>query len=1000
MATSKLELAVGTGQWDAGLKKAQQALNSFIQSQGGLQQALGKDNEKMVQFVQMMGKMDSTANTAKGQLRDYRNSIEQLSAAFNSLSDAQKKGVEGQTITSALDSLKAKAMNAKQEVERLNVELGGVGKASGTFNHLLSGVAGKFGMSPQMFTGVGAAIAGIGTAAKLAGDNIRTAFNFERSISGLSALTGMVGKDLEKLKNNAIELGSTTTLTASQVADAFRLIGSQQPQLLSDADALKEVTKYAIRLSEAAGIDLATASQTLSTSINQMGGDSANAARYVNVLAAASQKGAGDISWLGEAITKAATAAKAVGTDYEELVANLEQLAKAGFDASTAGTALRSIIMNLEKQANSQFKPSVVGLTQAFENLGKAQLDITGYQNIAGKMFATQAKVLAEAAGAAKEMEKAITGTNIAEEQAQTNTANLDGSLKALASAWEGLNLHINDSNGFLKSCVDWLKETVQWMDNTFTAAGRAKKALDDLRGGGEDGKGRKIDTRTEYEVKEVKSAMQGEGDAAKVKQQQILDKYDRDIAAKQKELDRASAQAANAAKSGDYTYVATAQNIEERLRNEVEALKTLKQEFKSASDALITPKQAPQKTGVINNEEVEESQKSIKQLQDELKKLKQARDEAADAGNHELVEEYNADIKRIQAEIKAMRGGSTTNKKSATTKELSPLQQAQKEISALTEEALTADEARRKVIKDEIADLQKQVDEYKKIQDYVTGKGTAAQVSEAKVNRPLSVSDMIAQEREKMEAQQTALDSTTLSTLLRDSIKNNIDVGNLLDSANLEIQAGIDVPDETWQGILDKYNELREQIGEEPITIDFNTGKIAEDGKKANKTWKDAASAVQSVGSAFSQIEDPAAKAMGTVMQAIASIALGFAQAASAKDTTASGWAWLAWLAAGTAAMATTIATVHSLTGFAEGGIVPGNSFSGDNLHTVDYGINSGELILNRSQQSTIASALMEADNARGGYAGAPYVTGEKIVLGINNYARRSGRGELVFSK
>lgn len=338
--------------------------------------------------------------------------------------------------------------------------------------------------------------------------------------------------------------------------------------------------------------------------------------------------------------------------------------------------------------------------------------------------------------------------------------------------------------------------------------------------------------------------------------------------------------------------------------------------------------------------------------------------------------------------------GGSTTT----VAKELSPLQQAQKEISALTEEALTADEARRKVIKEEIADLQKQVEEYKKIQDYVTGKGTAAQVSEAKVNKPLTVDEMRAKAQADLEAQNTAVDSSIFSALLKDSVKSGVDVGNLLDSANLEIQAGIDVPDETWQGILDKYNELKAAIGEEPIQIDFNTGKISEDGKKADKAWQQAASAVQSVGSAFSQIEDPATKAMGTVMQAIASIALGFAQAASAKDTTGSGWAWLAWLAAGTAAMATTIATIHSLTGFAEGGIVQGNAYSGDNVGPVM--LDAGELILNRSQQGTLAEALTNGNNQGGSVGGTPYVTGEKIVMGINNYGRRAGLGELVFSK
>ena len=366
----------------------------------------------------------------------------------------------------------AKARRQLAQFKNDNLSFGGVMKQTSSS---IAGMASRY-------LGAAAAIGAIGEAMR---SNVSTALGFEKSMSQLSSLTGMVGKDLEKLKNYAIELGSSTTLSASQVADAFRMIGSQQPQLLESGEALKAVTKNAITLSEAAGIDLATAAQTLSTSINQMGGDSTKAERYVNVLAAASQKGAGDIAWLGEALTKSATAAKAVGTDYEELVSNLEQLAKAGFDASTAGTALRSIIMNLEKQANQDFKPSVVGLTQAFENLNKANMDLTGYQTIAGKMFATQAKVLAEAAGEARKMTDAITGTNIAEEQAKTNTNNLDGSLKSLSSAWEGLNLHINDSNGFLRTCVDWLKDVVVWADQAFTAAGRAQRQLNAMQGGG-----------------------------------------------------------------------------------------------------------------------------------------------------------------------------------------------------------------------------------------------------------------------------------------------------------------------------------------------------------------------------------------------------------------------------------------------------------------------------------------------------------------------------------
>ena len=236
--------------------------------------------------------------------------------------------------TTGYDANLAKARRQLDAFKKDNLTMGGIIKQLS--GNMLSAVGG--------FASITAAVGALTAAFK---SNIETAMKFEKSMSQLSSLTGKTGEDLNQLKEYAIELGSKTTLSASEVADAFKMIGSQQPQLLASSEALKAVTKNAITLSEAAGIELATAAQTLSTSINQMGGDSSNAERFINVLAAASQKGAGDIAWLGEAITKSGTTAKMVGTSYEQLVANLEQLAQAGFDASSAGTALRSIIVNL-----------------------------------------------------------------------------------------------------------------------------------------------------------------------------------------------------------------------------------------------------------------------------------------------------------------------------------------------------------------------------------------------------------------------------------------------------------------------------------------------------------------------------------------------------------------------------------------------------------------------------------------------------------------------------
>ena len=119
---SVLELAVGTGKWDAGLKKAKQSLDNFTQANGGLQQALDKESQKMSQFVQMMGKMDSTAKTAKGQMNDYKSTIEQLTMQYNRMTDAQKQSI-GQDYLNAIDQMKQKYQAVNEEIQEMNRSL-------------------------------------------------------------------------------------------------------------------------------------------------------------------------------------------------------------------------------------------------------------------------------------------------------------------------------------------------------------------------------------------------------------------------------------------------------------------------------------------------------------------------------------------------------------------------------------------------------------------------------------------------------------------------------------------------------------------------------------------------------------------------------------------------------------------------------------------------------------------------------------------------------------
>ena len=75
-----------------------------------------------------------------------------------------------------------------------------------------------------------------------------------------------------------------------------------------------------------------------------------------------------------------------------------------------------------------------------------------------------------------------------------------------------------------------------------------------------------------------------------------------------------------------------------------------------------------------------------------------------------------------------------------------------------------------------------------------------------------------------------------------------------------------------------------------------------------------------------------------------------------------------------------------------AASGVVAGNTYSGDQIPSM---LNAGEVVLNRAQASNLASILQDGER-RGGTQVAR-VSGEQIYIAMNNYLRRSGRGELV---
>ena len=164
----------------------------------------------------------------------------------------------------------------------------------------------------------------------------------------------------------------------------------------------------------------------------------------------------------------------------------------------------------------------------------------------------------------------------------------------------------------------------------------------------------------------------------------------------------------------------------------------------------------------------------------------------------------------------------------------------------------------------------------------------------------------------------------------------------------------------------------------------------------ESKTSFQGAAAAVSAMGNALGSIKDPGVQIMGMIGQAIASIALGFAQA-SAQEGKGGIWYWIAATASGLATMIATISSIHSATGYAQGGIVKGNSYSGDNIYGgPDAMVNAGELVLTRAQQSTLASALQGNGLQNMNLSGR--IKGTDIILSIDRSLKLEGKQLLTW--
>jgi len=325
----------------------------------------------------------------------------------------------------------------------------------------IRGALGKLGNSVFSLRGAFAAL-GLGLIAK---QFVSAGLKFEQSVANLSAITGATGKDLEFLAAKSKEFGATTTLSASQAAEAFKLIASAKPDLLENGAALAQVTEAAIALAEATGQDLPTAAETLGTALNQFAAGAENANRFINVLAAGAKFGSSAVRDTAEALKFAGTVAAAAGVSFEKTNAAIQVLAKVGIKGGEAGTGLRNVILKLAAAGRDDLNPEVVGLSQALRNLRDENLSTAEVVKLFGLRSKVAAQQLIDQVDELDKLTDRLTDTGTAYEQQTRNTDTFGGSIKALTSAFESLQITMAGNNGALRSIVDNLTSVIRAYD-------------------------------------------------------------------------------------------------------------------------------------------------------------------------------------------------------------------------------------------------------------------------------------------------------------------------------------------------------------------------------------------------------------------------------------------------------------------------------------------------------------------------------------------------------
>ncbi len=416
-------------------KQAEAALDALKKKAGDVRKAMkaaqeAGDQVKFDKLEKELKGIEAAQRSLRKETFDYEKVLRDINGA--SMTDIKKAL---RTVEIQLSKLKrsdpgyaqkaAQAKTLRRELNKVNKELRSqqtiAGRAADSFKRYFSVIT----AGAATFTGL---IFGTRKA-------VDTFNEFEETSDNLQALTGLTTEQMEYLEKQAedtshtiVEGGVRIKQGAKEILDAYTLVGSQRPELLKNKEALHEVTREAILLSEAAKMELDPSAAALTNTLNQFNESADQSRRVINILAAGSQAGAGNIEYISQAMEKMGTTANLMEMSIEQSTGAIEMAAPYYKRAEMAGNSLDKVLLKL-KANQIGYKDGVFDLNRAIDELRVRYANGESAAKIFGVEHAKMGELLVLNQKELNRYTEAVTGTNKAIEQASINTDNNNAKL-------------------------------------------------------------------------------------------------------------------------------------------------------------------------------------------------------------------------------------------------------------------------------------------------------------------------------------------------------------------------------------------------------------------------------------------------------------------------------------------------------------------------------------------------------------------------------------------